>query len=137
MPEALEETLAPLMNGPSRFGTSTNYDTNGDLEPTPAQQLVNDWVNRKPAAVKRVNQVLAGAGLTMEDIEARAFGLHLETSSRVEWLLQSTETRRNSVLREIEHRRSAFARALREATQAADGSIGGSPHKRLPAPGDG
>lgn len=132
IPEALENTLAPLINGPSRFGTSISYDENGNLEPTPAQELANDWINRKPAAIKRVNQILDGAGLTMDDVNGRAFGLQIQNSERINDLLQSVETRRNYVLREIEHRRSAFARALREAAQAAEGSIDNS--KALPAP---
>lgn len=134
IPEALENTLAPLINGPSRFGTSISYDGSGDREPTPAQELVNNWINSKPAAIKRVNKVLAGAELTMEDVDARAFGLQIHNSERINDLLQSAETRRNYVLREIEHRRSAFARALREAAQAAEGNI--DDRKALPKPGD-
>ncbi len=132
IPEALENTLAPLINGPARFGTSISYDENGNREPTPAQQLVNDWINRKPAAIKRVNQILAGARLTMDDVDARAFGLQIQNSERINDLLQSAETRRNYVLREIEHRRSAFARALREAAQAAEEHV--DSRKALPAP---
>ena len=118
MPKALEETLTPFMDDPSRFGAVGRYNIHGHREPTPAMELVNRWARRDPKAVKEVDEILASGGLTLEDVEARAFSNEIERMQQFDRLITNAEAGLKAILREIEYRRAEFSKSLRHATQS-------------------
>ena len=120
IPRALEEKLAPFITGRHRFGALPRYGTDGALEPSPAMELVSDWVKHEPKALARVDEILASAKLTMEDVRAHALLLQLGAVERLDRLITNVEVRRNGVLREIERYRALLAHALRAAANEAE-----------------
>jgi hypothetical protein len=120
VPRALEEKLAPLINGRHRFDSLPRYGADGALEPSPAMELVNDWVKHEPKALARVDEILASAKLTMEDVRAHALLLRLGVVEQLDRLITSVEARRNGVLREIERYRALLPHALREAANETE-----------------
>jgi hypothetical protein len=133
VPRALEEKLGPLINGRHRFDSLKRYGADGALEPNPAMELVNDWIKHEPHALARVDEILASAELTMEDVRAHALLLRLETVERFDRLITSVEERRNRVLREIERYRSLLAHSLRPASIEADEAEFEVINRRTPA----
>jgi hypothetical protein len=119
VPEALEKTLAPFMEDPSRFGAFPRYNEDGYRVPTPAVELVNDWIRRKPGAIEKVDAILASGELTMENVTARAFVREIDNIQRFDQLMANAEARRNGNLHEVEYHRAALAQRLRKATQDA------------------
>lgn len=109
IPRALEEILTPFMNDASRFGAIPQY-VEGYREPTPAMKLVNKWVRCDPKALKEVDRILASGELTMEHVRARAFAMEIDKVRQLENLIAGAETRRNTILREIEYHRATFGR---------------------------
>ena len=120
VPRALEEKLAPFVNDRHRFGALPHYDPDGARQPTPAMELVSDWIKHDAKAVERVGEILASAKLTMEDVRAHALLLELSAIERLDRLIASTEARRNGVMREIERYRALLAHALQTATREAE-----------------
>ena len=82
MPKALAEILAPLVDGPRKYGAIAVYDVDGGLKPTPSMEIANDWLCGRPAGTKRVNDALRDANLTMKDVEARAMTLVFDKIDR-------------------------------------------------------
>jgi len=120
IPRALEDKLAPFINGRHRFGALQRYEADGALEPSAAMELVSDWVKQEPKALARVDELLASANLTMEDVRAHALLLQLGAVERLDRLITNVEVRRNGVLREIERYRALLAHALRAAANEAE-----------------
>lgn len=120
VPRALEDKLAPFVNGRHRFGSLANYASDGAREPTPAMELVNEWMRHESKAIERVNEILKLAKLTIEDIRAHAFFLELGTIERIDRLIAGVEARRNGVMREIERYRALLAHAVKAATDEAE-----------------
>ena len=86
--------------------------------------LVQGWAQRDPEIVKEVKRVLRSAGLAEEDIAAQTLADNCDTFEKIDRLIMQTETRRHVVLREIDRRRDALARRLREvSTQVEDGEF--------------
>jgi len=81
---------------------------------------------KKTYDVERVEQLLASAGMTIDQVQGRALEFKLEQIDKVERLITLVEMRRSATFREIDrHReRKQFAKALRtkiaeiEATEA-------------------
>ena len=97
-------------------------------------KLVESWERGDPTALKEVPRQLAKIGLSMDDVNARAFALKLEQMERLDRIMAQAEARRNQTLREIERRRETLARRLRdrvcviqdgEFREIADGSMAG------------
>lgn len=120
LPKALEEVLAPFVNGRWRFGAMDVYEADGALKPTTAMEIVNDWIRGDAKAIKRVDEVLREGKLTMEDVEARAMTISINKMEQYNRLLSPLESRRNAVLREIEHRRAVLAQRLRRVMRNAE-----------------
>ena len=76
-------------------------------------KLAREWAARGPAAIKRVEELLASAGMTMDNVVAQAATHELDKLERFNRLIASAEWRRNATLREIERRRASFAEKLR------------------------
>ena len=72
-------------------------------------KLAREWAARGPAAIKRVEELLASAGMTMDNVVAQAATHELDKLERFNRLIASAEWRRNATLREIERRRASFA----------------------------
>jgi hypothetical protein len=79
-----------------------------------AQQLAQAWAAGKSSEVKRVEQLLASAGMTIDHAQARALEVKLEIIDGLDRLITSAEIRRSATFREIDrHRdRKQFAKAL-------------------------
>ncbi len=65
----------------------------------------------------RVDELLCATGLTVESVTAEVFVAISEALERIDRMMMSAESRRNTALREIERHRSSFAQALRRASE--------------------
>jgi hypothetical protein len=81
---------------------------------TQARRLMQAWAAGKSADVKRVKDLLASAGMTIDNVQGRALELKLEIIDGLDRLITSAELRRSATFREIErHRdRKQFTKAL-------------------------
>src|SRR5262245_58510789 len=75
--------------------------------------LAANWAVGDPAAIERVKELLASAGLTMDHVIAQATASELDKIERFNRLIASAQRRRDALLREIERRRASFAQRLR------------------------
>ena len=97
------------------------------LESFPDQvQLVRAWSARDKAAIKRVDELLASAGLTMDAVMAQTLCTYLDEFERIERMIASAEARRGAILYEVElHRaRRRFRRATQQPTLEIEGHRG-------------
>ena len=88
------------------------------LESFPDQvQLVRAWSARDKAAIKRVDELLASAGLTMDAVMAQTLCTYLDEFERIARMIASAEARRDAILHEVVQHRGR--RGLRRVTQQA------------------
>ena len=88
------------------------------LESYPDQvQLVRAWAARDKAAIKRVDELLASAGLTMDAVMAQTLCTYLDEFERIARMIASAEARRDAILHEVVQHRGR--RGLRRVTQQA------------------
>jgi hypothetical protein len=80
-------------------------------------QLVRDWARQESNAVEQVNNLLASADLTMDAVIAQALSQNIEGIERIDRMIAMAETRRNSVLREIEWHRTTLAYPLQRTIE--------------------
>jgi hypothetical protein len=71
-----------------------------------ASDLAIEWRQRKPSAIKRVDSLLASAGLTIHSVLATALRQNLDTFERIEHMIAMSEVRLNATLRELDRRRA-------------------------------
>ena len=119
--QPLEGALKPFI--PKGDPGDTNFTARVKAEANwinAAPKLVRERVAGDAAAIQRVEELLASAGLTMDDIIARAVTHELEKIERFNRLIASAEWRRNALLREIDRRRASFAQKLREVAKIED-----------------
>ncbi len=79
--------------------------------------LVEGWYGRDPDAVKKVDDLLQKAGLTMDAVMAHTLSQKLDDVERIDRMLASAEARRHLVLREVDRHRAAVAERLRVASE--------------------
>jgi hypothetical protein len=103
--EGLQRVLQPLL------------DDDDEID-----QLVRDWARQEPNAIEQVNSLLASAHLTIDAVLGQALAQNIETFERIDRMIANAETRRNSVLREIDCRRATLAYGLRQAIAQLEGS---------------
>jgi hypothetical protein len=107
---ALEEVLAPQL---------ATEPAPGVLKLVPgwaaAEQLALKWVARDRTAIRQVDALLAAAGLTMDDVMARALALRLHDVEQIDRMIMNAEIRRNAALRELDRHRAAAADVMRRA----------------------
>src|SRR5207245_5037393 len=89
------------------------YDARADK----AQELVQDYLRRKPDAVTLVDELLADAGVSMDTFMTKALRDKIDDIERIDRLTAIAETRRNAALREIDRRRVVLGEALRRRVQ--------------------
>jgi hypothetical protein len=96
-----------------------------------AVALAHDWHVRDEAAIKRVDEILTSADLSMDAAMAETLALRLPEIERIDRMIADGLAGRASIFREIERYRSALARKLRQAVdqiedaefkEVADGS---------------
>ena len=117
IPKTLERILEPLaQNQPepgSRRGSFIARMHAAEASLKAGATLVTDWAAGDPAAIERVNKLLASAGLTMDNVIAQTTASELDKIERFNRLIASAGSRCNTQLREIEHHRAPFAQRLR------------------------
>src|SRR5262249_17531892 len=72
---------------------------------TDAHNLAEAWAARQRSAIKRVDKLLASAGLTMDAVMAQALSLKLDDIERIDRMIASAEGSRNAILREVDRYR--------------------------------
>ena len=77
--------------------------------------LSEQWAAGDKSARKKVDAILANAGLTMDDLTAKTLTSHMDDYERIDRMLSSAEARRNNALREIDRHREAAGAAVRRA----------------------
>lgn len=79
--------------------------------------LFDRWAQRDQDAVKYVDALLQGAGLSMEDVIAQTLSVKINDIERLDRIVMGLEARRITVLREIVRRRAALGSALRKSVE--------------------
>jgi hypothetical protein len=88
-----------------------------------AEDLVQEYVRCKPAAIKLVDKLLAGATLSIDALIVRELPHALDHIERIDRLITIAENRRNGMLREIDRRRAVLGEALRRKLQEVEGEF--------------
>ena len=97
---------------------------------TKREEIVQGYAQRKPAAIRQVNKLLASRGRTLNDLMAKVVTDkighredHLAIMERIDRLIAVAETRRHVMLREIDRRRAVLGEALRRNLQEVEGEF--------------
>jgi hypothetical protein len=86
-----------------------------------AKELAQKYVRREPDAVKLVDEILARAGVDLNDLVARQLGSsRIDNIERIDRLAAIAESRRNTSLREIDRRRAVLGEALRRSVKEVE-----------------
>jgi len=110
----------------SSFMTSTAYEgLQKVLEPLlryyPDQvDLAEAWAAGDKGAIKRVDELLTSAGLTMDAVMAQTFCTHLNECALIDRMIADAEARRDDALHEIERHRATWGQELRRVVQEAE-----------------
>lgn len=88
-----------------------------------AKQLAQDYVCRKPDAIKLVDALLASAGLSIDTVMVRTLPHALDKIERIDRLTTIAESRRNTMLREIDRRRAVLGERLHRHVQEVEGEF--------------
>ena len=86
-----------------------------------AEEFAQEYLQRKPGAIKLIDKLLAGAGSSIDALIVQALPMELDKIERIDRLITVAETRRNAMLREIDRRRAVLGEALRRQVQADAG----------------
>jgi hypothetical protein len=82
--------------------------------------LAKAWAARDQSAIKRVDKLLASAGLTMDAVVAQTLSISLDEIERIDRMIATAEVRRNAILREADRHRTTWGQELRRAAQQAE-----------------
>jgi hypothetical protein len=82
----------------------------------PASDVAASWARRVDSTVKRVDKLLAQAGLTRDAVAAATLAERIDDFERIDRMIMMAEARRAAALREIGRHRDSVAQALRRAT---------------------
>jgi hypothetical protein len=85
-----------------------------------AKELVQEYVRREPDAVTLVQELLTGAGVSMDALLADALAEKLDDIERINRLTTIAESRRNASLREIDRRQAVLGETLRRSVQEVE-----------------
>ena len=90
-----------------------------DNLPVPrSERAVSDYQSGDEKGIARVQDALEALGLPEDALSIAAFLQSLPELEKIDQMLRSVESRRNSVLREIERQRFAISQRLRSASEA-------------------
>ena len=95
-------------------------DSELDEEALFEKYIEENWARRLPDAVKRVDQLLHQAHLSMDAVNAQTLSENVEGMERIERMLAALEARRNAILREMDRRRESLAQPLRRNNKQVD-----------------
>jgi hypothetical protein len=84
------------------------------------EKLARAWAARDQNAIKRVDKLLASAGLTMDAVMAQTLSISLDDIERIDRMIATAEVRRNAILREVDRHRTTWGQELRRAAQQAE-----------------
>jgi hypothetical protein len=84
------------------------------------EHLAKAWAARDQNAIKRVDKLLASAGLTMDAVMAQTLSISLDDIERIDRMIATAEVRRNAILREVDRHRTTWGQELRRAAQQAE-----------------
>jgi hypothetical protein len=104
----------------------TDWDMDGVLnfaKTRKTENLVQEYVQCKPAAIKLVDKLLARANLSIDALIVGELPHALDNIERIDRLITIAETRRNVMLREIDRRRAVLGEALRRQMQEVEGEF--------------
>jgi hypothetical protein len=88
-----------------------------------AEELAQDYLQRKPGAIKLIDTLLASARSSIDALMVQALPVELDKIERIDRLITVAETRRNAMLRQIDRRRVALSDALRRQVQEVEGEF--------------
>jgi hypothetical protein len=88
-----------------------------------AEELVQDYLQRKPGSIKLIDKLLASAGSSIDALMVQALPMELDKIERIDHLTTIAESRRNAMLREIDRRRAVLSEALRRQVQEVEGEF--------------
>jgi hypothetical protein len=95
--------------------------------------LAVNWFNGEEKAVKRVEDLLAQTGLSESDVTAQTLAANAAEFARLDARDELYQSRRNSLLKQIERRRAGWAKQIRRASETIiDADFEQSPPERLP-----
>ena len=117
--QSLRVVLKPLID--------RDFQEQSDVEEQNDEQLMDkyieeNWARRIPAAVRRVDQLLEQAELSMAAVNAETLLQNIEAMERIDRMIAATEARRNATLREIDRHRETLSRPLRRNLEQIDGA---------------
>jgi hypothetical protein len=120
-PDAVEKVERVLFGIDMDVGITRRMDKIlGDARARKAKELMQECARRESNAINLVDEILARAGLGMDDLLADALSDHLDEIEAIDRLIASTESRRNAALREIERRHALLGERLRRSLQEID-----------------
>jgi hypothetical protein len=102
----------------------TDWDMDGivnSAKTRKAEELTQDYLQRKPGAIKLIDKLLAETGSSIDALMAAALPAKFEYIERIDRLTTIAESRRNAMLREIDRRRAVLGEALRRQVQEVEG----------------
>jgi len=101
-----------------------------------AADVRDAWLRGEAEAIDKVAAMLEQCSYTLDDVHARALAARIDVIERLDRMVAQAEHRRRLVIGELDRRRDALARRLREAAGVIDVELGsGKPAAaRLPAP---
>jgi hypothetical protein len=88
-----------------------------------AEELAQEYLQRKPVAIKLIDKLLASAGSSIDALMVQALPMEINKIERIDHLTTIAETRRNAMLREIDRRRAVLGEALRPQVQEVEGKF--------------
>jgi hypothetical protein len=103
----LQNVLKPLV----AYGAPLSTDDGEEM----AGALAWKYTVGDADAVREVEELFKKAQLSAEAVDGATMALHIDTLATFDHLIWAAEKRRDACLREIEHHRAPFGRALRGA----------------------
>jgi hypothetical protein len=104
----------------------TDWDLDGILNSAKtrkAEELAQDYIQRKPGAIKLIDKLLAETGTSIDALMAAALRQKLDDIERMDRLTTVAETRRHCTFHEIDRRRAVLSEALRRQVQEVEGEF--------------
>jgi hypothetical protein len=81
------------------------------------EELAMKWLNGDPEAAKRVAETLQASGFSLADIDAHAIAVMAVELERIDLQVERRESRRDSLLRQIERRREGWEKRVQRASE--------------------
>ena len=84
---------------------------------TTGNDLAAKWARGEPGAVKRGDSLLAKAAIDNDEVMTHTLSVKRKEMERIDHMIMQGEVRRNSIVREIDRRREAAARRVRDVVE--------------------